>query len=181
MSGLEAAAASWVIEVSPQSAHLLRTRDWARRLAPDAGEPLAVAALLHDIERAFPDRSRYPDPTRHWDDPEYLRWHQTRSAAIGSRWLRTQGATAPLLRHVERLIAAHEVGGWPEADVLQAADSISFLETMAEAAASWSRDEPGPSSGQRKLRQMHDRIRFAPARPHSERFLRVALNRIGGR
>jgi hypothetical protein len=29
-----------------------------------------------------------------------------------------------------RLIVAHEVGGWPEADVLQSADSLSFLETI---------------------------------------------------
>ena len=35
-----------------------------------------------------------------------------------------------LVREIVRLIVAHEIGGWPEADLLQAADSLSFFETI---------------------------------------------------
>ena len=38
---------------------------------------------------------------------------------------------------VERLIRVHEDGGWPEADLLQAADSLSFLETMVPLVVGW--------------------------------------------
>ena len=44
-------------------------------------------------------------------------------------WLRENGADDALTRDVEKLILAHEFGGWPEADMVQAADSLSFLET----------------------------------------------------
>ncbi len=42
-------------EVHPHARHLLRTEDWLLELDGDAGEGLRLAAVLHDIERAFPD------------------------------------------------------------------------------------------------------------------------------
>ena len=54
-SELEREAQRWVEEVHPHAAHLVRSRDWVVALDADAGEALRIAALLHDIERAFPD------------------------------------------------------------------------------------------------------------------------------
>jgi hypothetical protein len=55
--------------------------------------------------------------------------HSERSARIVGAWLREQGLAQPVIDDVEKLIRAHEVGGWPEANFVQAADSLSFLET----------------------------------------------------
>ena len=38
---------------------------------------------------------------------------------------------------VEALVRVHEEGGWPEADLVQAADSLSFLETMVPLVVGW--------------------------------------------
>ncbi len=61
-------------------------------------------------------------------DATYERLHSERSARIVGDWLREQDADASFVADVERLIVAHEVGGWPEADLVQAADSLSILE-----------------------------------------------------
>jgi uncharacterized membrane protein (DUF2068 family) len=54
MSDLLPAARAWVVELRhPHERHLLRTEDWAVELEPDASEQLRLAAVLHDVERAF--------------------------------------------------------------------------------------------------------------------------------
>jgi hypothetical protein len=131
------AARAWVEEVHPHARHLLRTEDWLLTLEPAAGEPLRLAAVLHDIERAFPDPDATWDSARDWDSPEYNRWHQDRCAEIAGAWLRGQGAEPELVGDVEALIRVHEEGGWPEANLLQAADSLSFLETMVPLVVGW--------------------------------------------
>jgi hypothetical protein len=153
MSELLPAARSWVVDVHPHARHLLRTEDWLLELEPDAGEALRLAAVLHDIERAFPDPDSRWESWRDWDSPEYNRWHQDRCAEIGARRLREQGADERLVADVDALIRVHEEGGWREADLLQAADSLSFLETMAGLVASWP-----PERGEAKLRSSVDRI-----------------------
>jgi hypothetical protein len=133
-------ARDWVEEVHPHARHLLRTEDWLLELDPEAGEALRLAAVLHDIERAFPDPSAGWESWRDWASPEYNRWHQDRCADIAAAWLREQGAAEALTAEVERLVRVHEEGGWPEADLLQAADSLSFLETMVFLVQRWPRE-----------------------------------------
>jgi hypothetical protein len=55
-------------------------------------------------------------------------------------WLADQGAGLALRRSVSALVGAHEWGGWAQADLLQAADSISFLAVNADSAWQWMRD-----------------------------------------
>ena len=130
-------ARAWVEEIHPHARHLLRTEEFVVELEPEAGEPLRLAAVLHDIERAFPDADAGWDSARDWDSREYNRWHQDRCADIASQWLRAQRAPDALIAEVEALIRVHEDGGWREADLLQAADSISFLETMVLLVVGW--------------------------------------------
>src|SRR3954463_13906525 len=138
MSDLLRAARAWVVELRhPHERHLLRTEDWVVTLDPDASERLRLAAVLHDIERAIPAPGTSWDSARDWDSPVYNRWHQDRSAEIAAGWLREHGASEELVDGVERLIRVHEDGGWPEADVLQAADSLSFLEVLAPLVVGW--------------------------------------------
>jgi hypothetical protein len=124
-------ARRWVVENYPYNRdHLLKALEWLDRLAPGAREAVRLAALTHDMERAFPG----PDSPvlESLDDPVYERLHSERSARIVSEWLAAQGADEQLTRDVAALIVAHEVGGTREADLVQAADRLSFLETNVD-------------------------------------------------
>jgi hypothetical protein len=160
VSSLLPAARAWVEEARhPHARHLLRTEDWVVELDADAPERVRLAAVLHDIERAFPDAGATWDSARDWDSAAYNRWHQDRSADIASRWLRDRGAPAELVEAVDRLIRVHEDGGWPEADLVQAADSISFLENLVPLVVGWV--ESGRVTrecGAAKVRSSLDRI-----------------------
>jgi hypothetical protein len=159
-SDLLPAARAWVQDVEhPHARHLLRTEDWLLELEPEASEQLRVAAVLHDIERAFPAPGVTWDSARDWDNVEYNRWHQDRCADIASAWLREQGASDELLDGVDALIRVHEDGGWPDADLLQAADSLSFLDTLTPLVISWVQSgRSTPERAAAKVRSSLDRI-----------------------
>jgi kynurenine formamidase len=174
-------ARAWVLEVHPHRRHLERTLDWAVELDPRASEAVRIAAITHDIERAFPDREAGWDSASSWDDPAYNRWHQDRCGDMIARWLREQGAEPALVGEVERLVRSHEVGGWPEADVLQAADSVSFLETMVGVVAGWVQSGRAPRErAAGKLRYSLERIaaELPRAREEGAPLLAAALPRL---
>jgi hypothetical protein len=126
-SPLVAAAKQWVLEKYPyNSYHLLNSLEWLDRIAPESPEAVRLATLTHDMERAFPGPDQ-PIP-KSLVDPEYHAVHSARSARIVGEWLLAQGAGDPLTGHVEALIRVHEDGGWTEANLVQAADSLSFLD-----------------------------------------------------
>lgn len=160
MSDLLPAARAWVQEVQhPHARHLLRTEDWLLALDPGASERLRIAAVLHDIERAFPDADAGWDSACDWDSLEYNRWHQDRCAAIASSWLREQAAPDAFVEEVDALIRVHEDGGWPEANLLQAADSLSFLDTLVPLVVSWVRSgRASPERAAAKVQSSVDRI-----------------------
>ena len=159
-SALIDAARTWVTECYPYNRHhLLKALEWLDRVAPDSSESVRLATLTHDMERAFPG----PDQpiTKTLSDPEYERAHSVRSARIVSAWLREQAADDSLVDEVERLILAHEFGGWPEADLVQAADSLSFLETNIELFLGFVRSGRHPAHEVRtKFNQMFGRIQI---------------------
>ena len=177
-------ARAWVAEVHPHARHLERTHDWLLALEPHASEGMRIAAAVHDIERAFPDdaAARW-DSARDWDSPDYNRWHQDRCADIAGRWLRGHGADDELVREVESLVRVHEDGGWPEADLLQAADSLSFLETMVPLVVGWV--ESGRAPRERaagKVRHSVDRMApgLARARELATPYLDAGLRAVAG-
>lgn len=173
---LARAARAWVREVHPHAQHLLRTEDWAVQIDPDASDRLRLAAVLHDIERAFPDPDAQWDSARDWDSPAYNRWHQDRCAQIASDWLREQGADVALTEDVAALIRVHEEGGWPEADVLQAADALSFLETMAWLVVGWV--DAGRAPRERAAAKLQDSLdRMAPDQTKARQLARPLLER----
>jgi hypothetical protein len=176
---LVVAADDWVREVHPHVPHMRRTLDWLLVLDPDASTALQVAALTHDIERAFPADDDAP-PAH--DDPasrEYNGWHQERSARMAAEWLAAQGAPPELTDEVRSLIGAHEYGGWPDADTLQAADSLSFLEVQIDGFAERVADGLlSREAAERKLRFMYDRMRVPRARALAEPMLEAGLARL---
>lgn len=181
MTELLPRARAWVQEVHPHARHLLRAADWVVELDPGASEALRLAAALHDIERAFPDPDTTWDSARDWDSVEYNRWHQDRCAEIAGRWLREQGAAESLTGEVDALIRVHEDGGWHEADLLQAADGLSFLETMVYLVVGWVESGRAPRErAEAKVRSSVDRMRpdLTHARELAAPMLRHALEAV---
>jgi hypothetical protein len=176
--GLERAAETWIRPYT-DARHLRRTRDWALRLQP--GAPLAVrlAALTHDMERHFAGGPAMDPASMEPDDARYLEAHAERSSAIVASWLDTQGASRELVALVADLVCHHELGGSPAADLVQAADSLSFLETKRSVMQRWLVD--GRCDLARAERQpiwMAERIRLAAARPLAEPLLAQTLDVI---
>jgi hypothetical protein len=161
--------------------HLLRARDWLLELRPEASEALVLAALTHDMERHFPGGPVYDPGTTPPYDEAYRKAHSERSAGIVGDWLREEGADEAVAQEVERLIRLHEIGGDPDANLLQAADSISFLETNQELVLGWVKD--GQCSRERAKAQhelMYERIRVPRAKELARPFYERALARIDG-
>jgi hypothetical protein len=165
---LEERALEW-IQPHWNLEHLVRARDWLLVLDPDATEEMRLAALLHDVERQFPggpvqDLSIAPE-----DDMVYRRAHAGRSAEFVERWLREQGAEPEFVEEVARLVRLHEEGGDGAADLVQAADSLSFLEVNIHLPERWAAQ--GRCSVQRGIDQhrwMLERIRVPRARELAE-------------
>jgi hypothetical protein len=172
------AASQWVIDCYPwNSYHLLKSLQWLDRVAPDSREAVRLATLTHDMERAFPG----PDSPvmRGLGDAEYNAAHSARSARIVGSWMRDNGADQVLISDVEALIRAHEDGGWPDADAVQAADSLSFLETNIDLFLGFvSSGKHTAGDVRRKFQYMYDRIRMPDARALARPLLETALARL---
>jgi hypothetical protein len=153
------------IEPYNQAWHLVRARDWLIRLAPDASVEQRLAIVSHDIERMFPGGPVANKATGRWDDPDYLYAHASRSAQFVVEWLADQPATESLdMVDIRRLITLHEFGGLDGADLVQAADSLSFLETLQGVVRTWvTSGECSAAQGRAKHRYMADRIRIPAA------------------
>jgi hypothetical protein len=177
-SELMAAARQWVIDRYPfNREHLLRALDWLDRVAPHSAEAVRLATLTHDMERAFPGPDQ-PD-SRKFVDAEYERLHAERSARIVGAWLREQRANPRLIEEVERLIRAHETGGWPEADLVQAADSLSILDTNVGLFLGFVRSGRFTAADVReKFEAARDRIRIPHLRDLATPLAARALERL---
>lgn len=138
LDALELAALDW-LDGFYQLEHLLDARTWTIRLTAGAASPeLKFAALVHDAERFFPGGPPNT-PKDGFDNPDYLFAHSLRSADIVDDWLDSRPETPdPFFRErVRAIILRHELGGNPEEDIMQAADSLSFLATFDWLVASW--------------------------------------------
>jgi hypothetical protein len=145
--------------------HLFHTVRWLLTIEPDASEPLLVAAVTHDMERIYPGGTQPDKAAGAWDDVEYNRMHSRRSADIVTAWLREHGAPDWLVIAVERPILEHELGGSPEGNLVQAADSLSFLEVNGQLVTSWVLNgETSLENGIRKLDWMYERMSVPAAR-----------------
>jgi hypothetical protein len=157
--------AAWITAEHPHALHLERTLYWARAIDPSASGPLLLAALLHDIERATPDPESPFDSARDWSSDTYIDYHQGRSANHLARWMADRDAAPAEIAASVGLVAVHERGGWREADTLQAADSLSFIETMTPLLLDWIASGRSTREGAlAKLDGMWDRISVPAAR-----------------
>jgi hypothetical protein len=165
--------------------HLTRAGDWMLVLDPDAPEHLVLAALTHDLERAVPGGPVLDKASSPWDDVAYNTAHCERSADVVSAWLERQGAPPQLVERVRRPIREHEFGGSPEGDLMQAADSISFLEVNGGLVSSWVLNgECSAAKAREKLDWMLDRVRLPRGRelaaPYHQQAVAELERRVAG-
>jgi hypothetical protein len=173
---LERAAADW-IRPYDQAWHLMRARDWLVQLEPAATVEMRVAAMTHDIERMFPGGPSLNLAATPWDDPFYLFAHSSRSAECVGVWLQSQQSEGIDEYTIRCLVARHEVGGPRGADAVQAGDSLSYLETLAELTAHWVRSGScSRAKGIAKLQYMADRIRLPAATAIAAHLLERAID-----
>ena len=174
---IERRAMAW-IEPYNQAWHLSRARDWLVRLDSQASLEMRLAVATHDIERMIPGGPVFDKRKGRWDDPDYLYAHASRSALVVGVWIHEQGSAADDLSvaEVRRLVTLHEFGGLDGADLVQAADSLSFLETLQDIVRDW------VLSGTCDVKQaaakhiyMAERIRIPEARRLAEPLLEQAL------
>lgn len=145
--------------------HLRWTVIWLVRLDPAVPEPLLVAALTHDMERHFPGGTQPNKAEGLWDDIEYNTKHARRSAEIVSEWLRMRGMSESFVQQVVPPILEHEFGGAELGNLIQAADSLSFLDVNAHLVARWvNGGETSLTLALRKLEWMYERIQVPRAR-----------------
>ncbi|MFC1835714.1 DUF4202 family protein [Thermodesulfobacteriota bacterium] len=120
---------SRIISRSPvpeDSGHSRNTLKWMLHLVPDADAALRLAALGHDIERAYGNRRVRKSDYGTFD--EYKAAHALNSAAILGEVLTEYGSEQALIDEVEVLVGKHEFGGTPRSDQLKWADSLSYFD-----------------------------------------------------
>lgn len=179
---IEQLAAAWVAPYD-QVRHLMRARDWLIELDGSATVEMRLAAMTHDIERMYPGGPRSPFTPGGWGDPFYLYPHQLRCAELVGAWLQTAPPvpTDVDIAEVRRLVGLHEVGGVGGADLVQAADSLSFLEVLAELARDWVRSGVATrETAIAKLRYSVDRIRIPAAQAPAEELFEQAVALVPG-
>jgi len=179
-------AREWVCAEYEQGArHLLQAEVWLQRLKSDASEELLLAALTHDMERAFPGPdSPSLDPKQGVDNPTYNTAHSERSARIVSAYLREQGASEECIEEVARLIRAHEYGGDGDENLVQAADSLSFLEVNVNVFLGWmdAGDERWNADAvDAKFTWMYERIQIQQARELAKPLYEEAMRKLKSR
>jgi len=169
----------WVIDNYPYNrTHLLKSLEWLDRIAPEAREAVRIATLTHDMERAFGGPDAIPIVM---NDRAYEKAHSDRSARIVGEWLRANGAPPDLVKDVEDLIRVHEWGGWPDADLVQAADSLSFLETNINLMIGFVKSGQYPLAAiASKIDEMYNRIQVAPAKVLAQPMWEQARMRLAG-
>ncbi len=107
--------------------HAENTVKWVRRIKPDSGDSLLVAALGHDIERAIEERKVKRTDYRDYD--EFKKAHAENSAQIMREIMTSMGIDQKkFIGDVCSLVLLHETGGNSEADILRDADALSFFE-----------------------------------------------------
>ena len=169
---------AWV-EPYYDGVHLFHTARWLRTLDPDVSEPLLIAGVTHDMERHFPGGTQPDKAAGAWDDVAYNTRHCRRSATIVADWLRDQGVSAEFIARVEPAILEHEFGGSADGDLLQAADSIWFLEVNGRLVTDWVlRGETTLPLGLEKLEWMYERIKPPHAREIARPYLGLAVESV---
>ena len=161
--------------------HLERTVVWLLKFYPEADQALLIAAVSHDIERAFREEMVYRKMFRSdnaFQDEAFLNYHQQRSAKIITDFLKTLGCPTALSEKVYHLIAHHETGGDFESDLLKDADSLSFFQTNVDFFVTVKVKESSLEKVRNKFKWMFERITMLEAREYCRPQYEEAMTRL---
>jgi hypothetical protein len=108
--------------------HAVRVTEWVRRLQPDAGEVLLLAARAHHIRRWTVPRSSYPDGRA-----GYLKWrrdlHEVHAREVATI-LTDVGYDVETITRVQDLVRKRNLAKDPEVQVLEDALCLVFIQTQ---------------------------------------------------
>lgn len=158
-----------------QITHFERTVHWVKKLKPDADEALLIAAIAHDIERAYSKPDILKIRKEGLRNKDFLYLHQVRGAEIMENFLEKEGADKKLIKRIKTLISKHEEGGNNDQNLLKDADSISFFENNINIFLTKWIGEIGKERVKIKFEWMHDRITSKKARKIVEPWYREAI------
>lgn len=145
--------------------HAKSTLKFLLMLKPNADLALRIAALAHDVERAFDDRIvKGPNETY----GHFKQRHAKNSAKHIAAFLAKEGADKNLVKKVKALVEKHEVGGSKEANVLKDADSLSFFKTNL---GIYVKNRPRETV-KNKIKYMYGRLTSKKAKQLAKPFLR---------
>lgn len=160
-----------------QIKHFIRTMDWLKILRPDADEALLIAAVAHDIERAFRQQDIIEKKiTLGFASPEFYQLHEERGAKIIADFLKLQNINDAFIERVEMLVFKHEEGGNDDQNLLKDADSISFFENNVSLLLEKKSLEISKEKVREKFNWMFNRITFIEAKKIAQPFYEKASN-----
>lgn len=171
----------WVSSVCPNADHLLATEKWLLKLDPKTDLASQVAALTHDIERAF-QKDRNPPKDENsikWDDSVYGKWHGERSADFVEQELREMGINDDdFIKETKNLIEFHEFGGDTQKDLIKDSDSLSFLEVNIPLFISWIPGRRSKEDVREKVDYMFNRISSIKAKKLAQPYYNKAMSEL---
>ena len=106
--------------------HAENVLEWVLKLKPEANEAMQIAALAHDIDRAFEKRKISRSDFNDYD--AFKSSHAKNSARILKKILNGCHVEQTIIDEACRLVERHETGGDLCSDLLKDSDSISFFE-----------------------------------------------------
>ena len=160
--------------------HFVRTVHWVKKLKPDPDEAMLIAAIAHDIERAFRDKEKMKEALRSngFKSETFLNIHQTKGAKIIADFLEQQEADPKLIERVKMLVGKHEFGGNEDQNILKDADSIRFFENNLDHFIKVKVDQVGKDRVKEKFDWMFNRISSKKAKQIALKWYEDGINRL---
>jgi hypothetical protein len=116
------------VEQPKELAHAALVTGWVRELAPQPSDALLLAARAHHLRRWTIPRASYPVGRA-----GYLRWrtalHEQHARDVAET-LSAVGVDAETIERVQRLVRKDDLGVDPDAQILEDALCLVFLETQ---------------------------------------------------
>lgn len=107
-----------------EAKHSIDVLNWVKKIYPEAGESLQIAALAHDLDRGVEPKIR-KNQDESYD--EYKARHANRSSELIEQLMIDFSFPKEIINRTITLVKNHEIGGDKETDILMDADSISFF------------------------------------------------------
>lgn len=159
--------------------HLEQTAYWLRKIYPESDDAMLVAAISHDIERAFrAEGMSSKEKKLGFINADFFRIHEEQGAEIMADFLQQHNQPKEFIEKVYSLIARHEEGGNEEQNILRDADSLSFLENNVDYFINNKIQINGYDTVKEKIYWMFERITTPEATKLALPFFQTAVRKL---